>query len=611
MNRLTTLILAVLAIGAFFYIRTLGDPPVETAVAEPLIPEEILAGVQEIECMLFSREVLKLEREPGGHFIMRFGRNSRGEQWLYQDEVRQALVAQLLRALEDSTRTLTLEGEPTEDDLLRTQLEPAKYWIAVRSEQAECRIHFGSDVPGTFDIYARVEGENSLFQTGRQVPNILEYNVQDWRETQVFDFDPLTVNEVEVVRYQGDEEPEVLVAVREGSRNWRIHEPRILQADSGTLQSLVHQACNLQIVRFLGQDLLNPKLSEMTGIPDSPRGYVLLKSGAFAQTLEVGFKYDDEETAARLLDRDENLTLALDAEALQRVFEVDFESLRSRVFTPAIESTTVMLEAKSPSGDTQWHAERTGLHPRGDWSFTVPFERSVHEGVAPHSWPQVVAEFDRLEIQEFLGPDYPFEPEIVLTVQWLAGQIRRDLSLEVMREGDRVLARASDQAGEVVVAQDKLRDIAFLDPRLHQDRLVLPAHDEYLPKATKFLFEPTDGRTIHLKKKPGANPPEAVLDTHDEGALLTSAVSNLYGYPAVELLPEESVSDSGFDSSRFRLTLASRPKESQPDQEVVITVGGEGPRGFYCRVEPTFPGLLVVIERNRLQDLLDLAAGDL
>ena len=70
MNLKSTLVLAALAVVAWLVIRNLGEPPAPPPSRTPLVPDEILAGLEEIELRLFSGELLKVKRETGGHFVM-------------------------------------------------------------------------------------------------------------------------------------------------------------------------------------------------------------------------------------------------------------------------------------------------------------------------------------------------------------------------------------------------------------------------------------------------------------------------------------------------------------------------------------------------------------
>ena len=220
------------------------------------------------------------------------------------------------------------------------------------------------------------------------------------------------------------------------------------------------------------------------------------------------------------------------------------------------------------------------------------------------SWPQVVADLDRVEVGEFLPPGREFVPERVLHLRWKSDRVMQEKALELQPDGDTVLVRTPDQPDEVMRAPARLWEIANLPIETYRSRLLLPGEEDFPAKITKFQLLAGDTQVL-VEKKPGRNAPRIHQGTGEQSLRLQSGLSALYGASGLGLLRESEVEESGLAAPRLEARLTADGTEHV--LRVGAEVAWEGRRAFYCSLKPRFEGLIVIIDGQRLADLLELA----
>lgn len=604
MSLRTTLILAVLLAAGGALVYFLGpEERTEPVSRKPLVPDAVMGDLVDIEATLFSRETFKITRQAGGAYVIHFG--GRPGEFRFADMASYERVDALLDAIAQSYRE-PLTGGASEEDILRLDLDPPRYRLTLRGHAESVALEFGSDEPTGGQVYAREAGSKELFRTGRQIPNQLDFNLPEFRHDGIFDFDLETVSRVDVTLFpEEDEPPRSLSALREGLRSWRLVQPRELKASTGKIRSMIQAMLLLKVEDFLEQDLTrNEPIMAASGLPNTPRVLLSMEAGQAAQVLEVGRAMSSNQQTARLPFRDENLLITIDREKWDQLARfLDVDELRERRLYPSIENSAVAVECQDPGGEVLWSFARQSLHPRGRWEITSPIQREMHEGMGANSWSQVLAELDRIEVTEFLPAGEEFIPEHRLTIRWKSDQVILDQELSLRRDGDSTLVQARDQPGETLRVAARLDEIARLDPVLFQKRELLPGGNVVLETLSHYRFESGDVE-IELDKETGPHAPRVLKGTQEQSNRLQSASSGLYGAAGIKLLRPEDVEDTGLDQPVLTLSLTIAGEEQT--LKVGREVFEDRRPAFYCSFEPRFGGLIVVLERARLQDLLDL-----
>jgi hypothetical protein len=620
--KLTLAVLALLALAAWGAIRLLGEPPKPPAARLPFVSEDLLADWDAIDLDLLSDQNLRIVREPGATTI-RFGSNAQGQRFMFSDWVNADRLADLLLALRDSWRE-PLEGRP-EDLLLQAGLDPPRYHLTLRrgsgAQKREEAFGFGNVDPTGHGILARCFTDGTVFRTGRQVANLLELNLSDWRSRSVFTIDPLGVSRIDLVRFHGaDGKPEQITVVKEGPRTWRIEQPRSLRADPSACQSLAQQAYLLRIETFVAQEF-KPEVSVPTRLPDDPDWSLQFSAEARVQELVVGAHLPDQGYACVLPGRNPTMVFTVKKETLDAILGVTADSLRPRRLFPRVEKTLVRLECREPGENgangeraaPRWRVEREALHPRGAWKVKVPFEAKAHEGTGAGSLSQVVVELDRSEVVEFLPAGTPFRPEATIELSWRSDPILMNRQLELARDRERrrTLVRDPEQPGELFVLPERLGALIDLDLELYRDRTIFPGGRDALAKIESWRLARPGREPLEIARaKPDApfDPVGATQRAH--GVALESAANAFLGKSCVAyvrrrtVLADPSASDP-FGTVAFELTLRS----AEGVKETLVVSGAspaaQSPDGIYCRLRPRLPDdVWMVVPRPDLEELL-------
>lgn len=605
----TTLAVVALGLLAWLAIRLLGDPPRPPAARQALVDPQRLAAWEQIDLKLLGGSHLRLERKPGGGVDVRFGAEEGGASLAYRDVADLDRVKDLLGALRDGWRE-ALEGS-SEDDVLRLGLASPRYALTLRGGGGETTLQWGNDDPTGSGIFGRVTGEPELFRTGREVANLLDENLRSFRSPIVVPFDSFQISEIVLTLFPEDPAlpASVLTAVREGGlRDWRLLQPRSLPADPEACRTLAHLCSQLRVSAFMTQSWTQP-IRDLSGLPDQPRASLTISAGDALIHLSIGKEIDERGYSVTCEQRDPELCFTVHKAALDRILATTVDSLRPRRLWPRIESVLVGARCDLADGTPVWRVEREALHPGGAWRAAVPFVGPVNVARGRHSFGQIVAELDRVEIAEFLPPETPFTPEARLTLQWKADPVLPVAVVEIARDGARTLVRDPRQPGELFAVGPRLGALIEEDLELYRDPVFLPRAAWEL-KTVRLRLLAGDGRVLEVARPDTNKPYQGAAGTPaDAVPRLQSAAAELWDMPCTryvrraEVLGAQGAADP-FATVACELTLTALDDEVK----LIVSGGDEAPEGgLYCRLEPRLPAdLWLVIPRATLQSLLRL-----
>lgn len=615
--------LAVLLIGllAWGVTRILGEPEAPPPPRVPLVPEELLARWSSIELTLLSGEELRIERQPGA-VIVRFGEKPQNPnapvpapppgRFELSDPADLDRVEQLVLALRDSWRE-PLQGGA--DAVVRSGLRPPRHRLVLRAGEEQLALGFGNEDQVGGGVLARDESGEEVFRTGRQVVNLLDLNRRDWRSRQVFSWDPMIVTRIEVTRWDPvapDSPPEVLAVEREGPRTWRIASPRSLLADPQACAGLAQRASLLRIHDFLAHGF-TPQVIGLTGLPDAPLAQITLAAGDAVQVLDIGRKIEAQGYACFMKERSADVCFAIPEESLDAILSTSVDSLRMRRLWPRVETSLVGLACRGQDGAERWRFAREGDHPRGDWSVRAPFAAKANAGRGAHSFAQVVADVDRTEVDEYLPPGTPFQPEGTIELRWFSQPIVVTASFEVARGDGGTIVRDPNQPGELFQVSSKIGDLLGLDVELHRDPTIFPRGELMNGRLLRWRLE-RPGRPPLSISRDGVTEPARPDDGTPASLVsrLQSEPAALYGELATGYVRAAEVAAAGgadpFAQPALSLTLTLLDETGAGTFEETLVVGGEVEGGLCCKLLPRLPeDVWIVIPRVLLDPLLRLA----
>ena len=623
--RFTLLALVVIGAAAWLAIRMLGEPRKPVAARAPLVPEELVNNWDEIDLDLLSDQDLRIVREPGVVKI-RFGSSPASpKKLMYSDAVDQERLVDLLRALRDSVRE-PLSGSP--EDLLRAGLDPPRFHLTIRrtgggdspAQREEVALGFGNDDPTGTGILARCYTDGTVFRTSRQVANLLSFNLRDWRSKTVFGVDPLGINQIDVIHYPPDGDPELLTVVREGPRTWRIAHPSSLKGDAQACSGLAQQLSLLKIETFVAMEF-SKDVVKVTGFPDHPEWSIQVSSDSRQAPIElvVGGFLEGQGYSCLLPQRGESMVFTIAKDRLDPILHAEVDSLRPRRLFPRIDQSLVHLECQDAAGATRWQVEREAKSPRGKWMIQKPFEARANGGQGSGSFAQVVVELDRTEVDAFLPQGTPFTKEATLVLQWPneaapGAQVLMKTELEIERDAERqrTLVRDPSRPDELFAVSPRLGALIDLDLELCRDRTIFPDAKEFLPKIKSWKLVAPGRDPIECAR--GDNQVvEAVGSTPGEMVpKLQSAAGELLGQPCSGYVRARSVLGKPGAVDPFATTLLELTLETYEGGPETLVVSGapdrdQSPDGVYCKLVPRLPDdVWMIVPRSLFGRLIEL-----
>jgi len=608
----TTLLVVMVGVVAWLAIKFLGDPPAPPPSRLPLVEAELLARFEQIDVQLLTGSRFRLERQPGGGIAIRFGSDDDASEELpFTDVANLEQVKDLIQALRDGWREPLVGGA---DDRLKAGLVAPRFAVTVRAGGQETALRYGNDDPAGGGILAcaGAPGHEQLFRTSRQVANLLDTNLKNWRDLRVFPLDPFGVTQIEIARYPEDPDApvEVLTAVCGGGmRDWRIVQPRSLMADPEACRALAQQLSLLRIENFMSQKW-REAVETLTGLPAHPRWIVTVSAGETTRVLQVGKNHEGQGYAAMCEQRDPNLCFRVPTAALEPILRTAVDSLRPRRLFPRLGTALVSLRCDQPDGTPIWLVEKQEQHENGAWIIQRPFVARANAAMGAGSFGQVVADLSRLEIEEFVAAGTPFTPEAKLGLRWNVGPAFETRSYEIARDGARTLLRDPAQPGELFAVSKGVGRWIDLDLELCRDLVFLPT-EEWDQRALRWRFVVAGRDTLEAARKDTNTPFEAV-GTTEPGMVprLTSEATQVVGKPCLRYVRRAAALAETKAADPFK-TVAFELIVNTSDREQRLIVGGSGDSpdgGVYCRLVPALPDdVWLVVPRVTLERLLRLA----
>jgi hypothetical protein len=608
----TTLLVVVVGVIAWLAIKLLGDPPAPPPSRMPLVEAELLGRFEQIDVQLLTGSRFRLERQAGGGIAIRFGIDGdTSEQLPFSDVANLEQVKDLIQALRDSWREPLAGGI---DDQLKAGLVSPRFAVTVRAGGQETVLRYGNDDPAGGGILACAgpRGQEQLFRTSRQVANLLDSNLINWRDHRVFPVDPFGVTQIEIVRHPEDPDApvEVLTAVCGGGmRDWRIVQPRSLMADPEACRALAQQLSLLKIERFVSQKW-REGVDTITGLPDQPRWTVTVAAGEQFRVVQIGKNLEGQGYAATCEQRDPNLCFTIPKAALDPILKTPVDSLRPRRLFPRLGTALVSLRCDQPDGTPIWLVEKQEQHENGAWIIQRPFVARANAALGANSFGQVVADLARLEIEEFMPAGTPFTPEAKLGLRWNVGPAFETRSYEIARDGARTLLRDPAQPGELFAVAKGVGAWIDLDLELGRDLVFLPA-DEWDQRVVRWRLVVAGRETLEVARADSNAVFQAVGSTEASMVpTLTGEAAQVVGKPCLRYVRRARAQAETKEADPFR-KVAFELIVDTPDRQQRLVVGGSADSpdgGLYCKLTPALPDdVWLVVPRVTLERLLRLA----
>ncbi|MBI2404480.1 MAG: DUF4340 domain-containing protein [Gemmatimonadetes bacterium] len=151
-------------------------------------------------------------------------------------------VTDLFNGLKDTSRAELVAQSPTSHAQLGVDSSSGKRLELIKGGQLLAGVIVGGRGPGWQGMYARRPGENQVYLIGADLGNVVERQLDDWRDKLVAAVEPDSVREVRVQLGRGG------YALRRDDAGWRFATGA--RADSGAVRRMLEQYRTLQAGGF-------------------------------------------------------------------------------------------------------------------------------------------------------------------------------------------------------------------------------------------------------------------------------------------------------------------------------------------------------------------------
>ncbi|MBF0368456.1 MAG: DUF4340 domain-containing protein [Magnetococcales bacterium] len=192
-------------------------------------------------------------------------------------------IDKILANVVNARRDAVLFDETDPGKLEELGLNPPVIEMGLVTAHGETVLQFGDKGPTHNVAYAMFKGAPQVYRIHSDVPKEADKKISDLRDRTILDFDPMTVQRVEL-----DRRDELLVVIENDNARWDMLKPKRAQADMTQVLATLYEIKNGEVKAFLDEPDPDPVQYGL----DNPRVRITIQKPGPAKplSLEVGKK---------------------------------------------------------------------------------------------------------------------------------------------------------------------------------------------------------------------------------------------------------------------------------------------------------------------------------
>jgi hypothetical protein len=591
MNWRTTLILAVVALGVFAYLRFFEIKQPSTGEAERQ-----------------ARNVVNFDRNKINGIVIQNGDEKiemlrRNNKWRLEtpikDQADASLIENLLSDLENWQKDATISAKEVEADknkLNEYGLNKPKLKLELIGQGRPPEILFGKDAALEGKMYVRLDNSKETFLAGQSVKKDIDKKPEEFRDRKLTDLITAQVTQIVLKTPSGEME------LQKKGGHWDIVKPLRARGDDQKIADLIAQVTTARIQQFVADDHGD---LHAYGLAE-PRGAITLftpedKQGQLLQIGGVPEK-EKEQLYVRFAPRGFVYTLP---KKIEEILGTKPNDLRDRhlvrIDTNILDRITIDAPGKGKT-----------VLARKDENWTIPGRKN-----APANSGEVRRLIDALQNEQLTRfvedvasnlPKYGLDkPQLQVTLSSFASENTAETKAGEQPiativfgkvDGDSVYARLTDEPF-VVAVRRTLLDQIFTDPLEWHELSIFKFRPEQIhhlsvtAKSESTLARDAKGEWTWLKGGGQIN------ETNLQSLLTT--LSNLR---AVRWVAAATAPQQGLDKPQLAITFTTSPDDKSSHKVLVGNKDGDGT--WFARAEER-EGTFVISDSDFNALLLPLA----
>jgi hypothetical protein len=595
MNWRTTLVLAVIALGVFAYLRffEMKQPSTEEAKRQ-------------------AQNVINLDRSKIDGIVIQNGDEKiamrrRDNKWRLdtpiKDQADGSLIENLLSDLENWRKDATISAKEVEADKNRLNeygLTKPKLKLKLTGQEGLPEILFGKDAALEGKIYVRFENSKETFLAGQSVKNDIDKKPADFRDRKLTDLITAQVSRVLLKTAAGE------IDLQKKGDQWEIVKPLHARGDDQKIADLIAQVTTARIQQFVADDrgdlrgygLAEPRGGITLFTPNDKQGQLLQIGGVpekekdqlYVRSAARGFVYSLPKKVEEILNtkpndlRDRHL-VRIDTNILDRI-TIDVPGRNKVVLARKDDNWTIASRKNGPANSGEVRRIIDTLQNERVTKFVEDIASNL--------------------------PKYDLDkPQLQLTLSSFASENRAETKAGEQpfatiafgkTEGENVYARLTDEPFVVAVRRGLLDQI-LTDPVQWQDLAI-------------YKFKPGQIHRLSVSAKS-----ESVLARDAKGEWtwvkgtgqinqtnLRSLLTTLSNLRAVRWLPGGAVAQHALEKPQLSITFTTSPDDKNSHK---LLIGNKANDGTWSVRTEEHDGVFVISDAdfNTLQLPLATAPG--
>ncbi|PYJ45532.1 MAG: hypothetical protein DME85_13140 [Verrucomicrobia bacterium] len=593
MNWRTTLVLAVIALGAFAYLRfiEMKQPSTEEAKRQ-------------------AQNVINFDRTKINGIVIQNGDEKiamrrRDNKWRLEtpikDQADGSLIENFLSDLENWRKDATISAKEVEADKNRLSeygLAKPKLKLKLTGQEGLPEILFGKDAALEAKMYVRFENSKETFLAGQSVRNDIDKKPEDFRDRKLTDLITAQVSRLLLKTPAGE------IDLQKTGDHWQIVKPLQARGDDQKIADLIAQITTARIQQFVADDRGDLRGYGLT----EPRGAITLftSEDKQGQLLQIGAVPEKEKDQLYVRSAARGFVYTL-PKKVEEILNTKPDDLRDRhlvrIDTNILDRITIDVPGRNKI-----------VLARKDNNWTIASRKN-----APANSSEVRRVIDTLQNERVTNfvedvasnlPKYGLDkPQLQLTLSSFASENTAETKAGEQpfatiafgkTQGENVYARLTDEPF-VVAVRRSLLDQIFTDPVQWQDLAIYKFKPEQIhrlsvsAKSESVLARDAKGQWTWVKGTGQIN--QANLQS-----LLTS-LSNLH---AVRWLPGGAVAQHGLEKPQLAITFTTSPDDKNAHK---LLIGGKADNATWSARAEEREGAFVISDADFNTFLLPLAAA--
>ena len=561
-----------------------------------------------------SVERVRLEREEGEPVVC-----SKSEQlWWITQPLSDRADTERIKEILDELKNLEIAKEDfvsdSKEDIINYGLDKPVFTISIGTTDNVQTLLLGHSLDEM--IYAKLEGESSIFLVHDMILRNLDLELNDLRDKQLLRFDAIGTYGIEKIDMKSSDTN--LVMEKTVQYDWMIKAPKLILADRDTVREFVEKIKDLQIQQYIDDSGAN---FDKYGLADSPIEVSVFRRIGEGETVKFMIGNADENGGLCYVRRDgEDAVYTVPTENFYDIAKAGYLAFRDKLVMEFPKETAQKIVVNRDGKTLVCETAEDSTMRRPKWNMISPASMEAElDSINQVVWNLSFLLADKIVTLSAENPaDYGFDnPLLKASITYEeAGKAAhsdevisakddlvkpKELKTKMLMIGNKVEPEKDKTNYYAKVdGEDMIFQVGWTDVRDYSIELVtrtLFSFDSANAKSIKIthpekelLFQKNEGHVWQMLK------PEIMPLSGNLADRIMSSIKLLMGESIVQY-SNEDLAKYGLDNPQFNITVGF------DDGEASLLVGKEAGNDYYVTGSET--NFVYLMKKDKIEELIE------